>query len=209
MEIIKMQNISIYGASGHAKVVIDCIDSLPNYKLGFIFDDNEKIKKLGNHPVFSTKDRVKLEKDPVIITIGDNFVREQIAAKNPNMQIANPIIHSLAICSKSSHIKKGSVVMPSSVINAAVKIGEHVIINTGAIIEHDCVIEDFAHISPNVALAGNVKVGKRSHVGIGAQVIQGIKIGKDCIIGAGAVIIKDVPDGATVVGNPGRILKKI
>ena len=34
----------------------------------------------------------------------------------------------------------------------------------------------------------------------------GIKIGKWCTIGAGAVIIKDIPDGATAVGNPGRII---
>lgn len=33
------------------------------------------------------------------------------------------------------------------------------------------------------------------------------KIGEWCTIGAGAVIIHDVPDGATVVGNPGRIIK--
>lgn len=58
--------------------------------------------------------------------------------------------------------------------------------------------------SPNAALAGDVKVGEGTHIGIGAQVIQGITIGKWCTIGAGAVIIKDVPDGVTVVGNPGR-----
>jgi acetyltransferase EpsM len=43
--------------------------------------------------------------------------------------------------------------------------------------------------------------------GIGVYAIQGIKIGKWCAIGAGIVIIRDVPDGATVVGNPGRIIK--
>ena len=35
------------------------------------------------------------------------------------------------------------------------------------------------------------------------------KIGEWCTIGAGAVIIKDIPDGATVVGNPGKIIKII
>jgi len=56
-------------------------------------------------------------------------------------------------------------------------------------------------------LAGNVTVGEGSHVGIGASVIQGVTIGKWATIGAGSVIIKDVPDFATVVGNPGRIIK--
>lgn len=69
------------------------------------------------------------------------------------------------------------------------------------------VISDYVHISPNVSLAGNVEVGEGTHIGIGASIIQGIKIVKWCTIGAGAVIIKDVPDCATVVGNPGKIIK--
>ena len=56
-------------------------------------------------------------------------------------------------------------------------------------------------------MAGHVEVGEGSHIGIGVSIIQGIKIGKWCTIGAGTVIIKDVPDGATVVGNPGKIIK--
>lgn len=63
------------------------------------------------------------------------------------------------------------------------------------------------NISPNAALAGNVTIGEGTHVGMGASIIQGIKIGKWCTIGAGAVIIQDIPDGATVVGNPGKIIK--
>jgi len=39
-------------------------------------------------------------------------------------------------------------------------------------------------------------------------VIPNLKIGKWCTIGAGAVVISDIPDGATVVGNPARIVKK-
>jgi acetyltransferase EpsM len=69
-------------------------------------------------------------------------------------------------------------------------------------------VEDFVHISPNAALAGNVKVGEGTQIGIGACVMQNIRIGKWAIIGAGAVIIRDVPDYAVVVGNPGRVIKR-
>jgi acetyltransferase EpsM len=86
-------------------------------------------------------------------------------------------------------------------------IGKHCIINTNSSVDHDCIIEDFVHLSPNVALAGAVLVGEGTHIGIGACIIQGIKIGKWCTIGAGSVIIRDIPDGSTVVGNPGRIIK--
>ena len=94
-----------------------------------------------------------------------------------------------------------------AIVNADATIGNHVIINTAALIEHDCTIDDFAHISPKVTLSGNVKIGTGTHVGSGAIVIPGIKIGKWCTIGAGAVFINDIPDGATVIGNPGKIIK--
>ena len=52
-----------------------------------------------------------------------------------------------------------------------------------------------------------VKIGKRSFIGANSVVKQGISIGKDVTIGAGSVIINNVPDNATVVGNPGKIIK--
>lgn len=69
-------------------------------------------------------------------------------------------------------------------------------------------------IHPSVQLADDVKIGKgtvimageETHIGAGATVIPNVTIGRWATIGAGAVIIKDVPDGATVVGNPGRII---
>ncbi|HIC96179.1 TPA: transferase, partial [Candidatus Bipolaricaulota bacterium] len=86
--------------------------------------------------------------------------------------------------------------------------GENVIINTGATIDHDCVIEDYVHISPGVHLAGNVKLGELSHIGIGASAVQRVKIGKGVIIGAGAVVIDDIPDHVTAVGVPARVIKR-
>lgn len=45
-------------------------------------------------------------------------------------------------------------------------------------------------------------------IGAGATILPGITIGKNALVGAGAVVTKDVPDGATVVGNPARIIKQ-
>ena len=63
--------------------------------------------------------------------------------------------------------------MGGVVINADTAIGKHCIINTNASVDHDCVVEDFVHISPNSGLAGGVEVGEGSQIGIGASVIRG------------------------------------
>lgn len=50
-------------------------------------------------------------------------------------------------------------------------------------------------------------VRKGAAIGSGATLLCGITIGERAIIGAGAVVTKDVPAGATVVGNPARIIR--
>ena len=52
------------------------------------------------------------------------------------------------------------------------------------------------------------RVGRGASVGTGATILGGVSIGERATIGAGAVVTKDVPPGATVAGNPARILNK-
>ena len=145
--------------------------------------------------------------DPVIIAVGNNRERAEIAHfLESDYERA---IHPSAIIAPSSKIGVGTVVFAGAIIQPNTTIGKHVIINTAASVDHDNIIGDFAHISPKAALCGHVEVGEGSHVGVGAVVIPKVKIGKWCTIGAGSVVLKDVPDYATVVGNPGRIIKYI
>lgn len=45
-------------------------------------------------------------------------------------------------------------------------------------------------------------------IGAGVIVLSGVRIGKDAVIGAGSVVTKDVPEGAIVVGNPARLIRR-
>ena len=196
----------LYGASGHAKVIIDILKS-NGLNIGGVFDDNINIKHLMNYSVLGPYDPSIVKGDKLIISIGSNELRAKVAVKViSDFGIA---IHKSASVSEFSTINIGSVVMHKAIVQSHATIGKHVIINTAAIVEHDCVIKDFVHVSPNVTLCGNVTVGEGTHIGAGAVVIPGINIGEWSVIGAGAVIIRDIPDCSVVVGNPGRIIETI
>jgi len=49
-------------------------------------------------------------------------------------------------------------------------------------------------------------VKRGASIGSGAVLICGITIGENALIGAGSVVTKDVPAGATVAGNPARLM---
>ncbi|SHN44853.1 acetyltransferase [Chitinophaga sp. CF418] len=200
-----IRKIFLYGAGGHAKVILELLELNGQHCAG-IYDEHGASTDLFGYPISgSLNGEYKEANSAMIIAVGNNLVRKKLAGKLSAKWAT--IIHPSANISSRSTIGSGTVVMAGVSINSGVKAGDHVIINTNCSVDHDCVLADYVHISPNVALAGNVQVGEGTHVGIGTAVIQGIKIGKWATIGAGSVIIRDVPDYAVVVGNPGRILR--
>lgn len=85
-----------------------------------------------------------------------------------------------------------------------VQIGRSCIINTASSIDHECVLEDYVHVSPGVHVAGTVTIGKSTWIGIGATVINNLSICANCMIGAGSTVIKDIKEEGTYVGSPIR-----
>ena len=203
------KELAIVGASGHGKVVADIAE-----QLGFIvkfYDDAYPNKTHIEHwPIDgSCADLIALNKVGnkrsinAIVAIGNNQIRQQkVELLKQNSFNLITLIHPTAVISQYATIAQGSVVFAGAIINAFANIGVGCIINTSAIIEHDCAIGDFTHICPNTALAGGVIVGSKSWVGIGSQIKQLIVIGDNCMIGAGSTVVKNLPNNVTAFGSP-------
>lgn len=196
--------ITVYGASGHAKVVIDVIHS-NQVVIAEVLDDNKAKDPILGYAVNTPENKAYQD---VVIAIGNNEIRRLIV-ETINASYVKALIHTTAIIGSDVTIGDGTVVMARTIINASVTIGMHCILNSGSIIEHDVTIDDFVHVSPGAIVTGGVHIGEGSQVGAGAVILPCIKIGKNVIIGAGAVVIKDVADNEVVVGNPARAIKKI
>lgn len=195
-----MEIINLFGASGHAKVIMDIIEAQGN-AVGGLYDDSPRFNIIHGKPVYRAKETVV--RGPLIISIGSNKIRKLISER---YQVDySTAVSPNAIVSESAVINKGTVVMQGAIIQSDTNIGRHCIINSGASVDHECQLEDFVHVSPHATLCGNVKVGQGSWIGAGAVVIPGVEIGRWCTIGAGSVVLHDIPDGAVAYGNPCRI----
>lgn len=202
------RGIIMMGAGGHAKVVINTLIEL-GIDIEAVHDDDTG--KRGQllcgveiaGPISGLDYWVKRK---TIMAIGDNQTRRKIVNRFENCDWVTAI-HPKATVHPSVRIGEGTVIFAGAVIQPDTIIGKHCIINTNATIDHDCIVEDYAHIGPGVCLAGNVRVGEGTFLGIGSVAIMGSAIGRWSIVGAGAAVIHDIPDNVTAVGLPARIIK--
>ncbi len=202
------EQVIVIGGGGHAKVVIDCIESMGDTVVGILDDALPVGTKVQNIPVLGkVLECVGYTDYKLIIAIGNNLIRARLSVILEGKADWYTAVHPSAVVSRYAHIGEGSVVLANAVVNASARIGAHCIINTSAVVEHDNFIDDFVHISPSASLGGTVKIGKLTHVGIGSVVKNNIEICEDCIIGAGAVVVKNITEEGTYVGIPARRLK--
>lgn len=205
-------NVFVYGAGGHAKVVIDVLEQA-GYTVCVVLDDNKDLdgRTLLGYPVRHTVNVFdSLQADGIqhgIVAIGDNRIRQRQAAsleaKGFSLVTA---IHPSAVISRHSIIQAGTAIMAKVVVNPGCRIGKHVILNTGCVIDHDCTIRDFVHIAPGVSMSGGVIIGERAMIGTGTNIINNVEIGSDTLIGAGAAVISDIPKQVKAVGVPAKVI---
>ena len=103
-------------------------------------------------------------------------------------------------------------------IHPGAKIGRKLFIDhgMGIVIGETATIGDNCTMYHGVTLGGTGKdkykrhpdIGNNVVIGCGAKILGPIKIGNNVKIGANAVVLKDVEDNVTVVGIPGKVLKK-
>jgi serine O-acetyltransferase len=103
-------------------------------------------------------------------------------------------------------------------IHPGAKIGRRFFIDhgMGVVIGETTEIGDDVTLYHQVTLGGtSTKKGKRHPtvgnnvvIGAGAKVLGPVKIGDNCKIGANSVVVKDVPPNSTVVGIPGKVVKR-
>ena len=192
----------ILGFGGHGRSVADVALAQGYRELGFYDEAARPGEEFLGFPV-----RAHVIDLPEgwnwIAASGDNQRRaEQLAsARYPRSRLA-------IVRSPHSHVATGSAIAPGTFIGHFVhvgprsSIGEGCILNNGAIVEHDCVVGAFTHVSVHATVAGATSIGERVFVGAGATVRDGIQVTNDVVIGAGSTVIHSIDAPGVYVGSP-------
>jgi len=201
----------IIGAGGHGRMVADAARMSGQWRrIAFVDDRYPELGSASAWPVIGTVAELGgLVSDwgKAVIAVGDNVTRIEMLerARSCNFDIVS-VIHPSAQIAEDVTVGEGTVIFANAVVNMGSILEDVCIVNTAATVDHDNEIGVGVHLSPGVHLAGDVKIGDRSWIGIGAVVVQGCSVGHDVIVGAGAVVTKDIDNGLTVAGVPAREL---
>lgn len=201
------QTIVVYGGGGHGKTLIDLLRRLGTYQIAGVIDDGIPagtsimgLSVLGGAEALTEQlgRGVRLAVNAVG-GIGNLAVRVRVFHRLAEAGFVCPaVIHPSAVVEASARLAAGVQVFALAYVGSEAQVGYGGIINTGAIVSHDCILGDYVNISPGAILAGEVQVGSGALVGMGATVNLQVKIGAGARIGNGATVKSDVPEKGIV-----------
>lgn len=198
------EEILIYGAGGHAQVVLEMLRaSRPDLRIiGCIDDDPHGPDDLFGIPLLGSSERLpELRERGVryaalgIGAVTRNGLRSELYERLRSLGFRLPaIIHPRAAVESSAQIGMGAQIFAGAVVSSAAVIGENAIVNSNVVVSHDCQIGAHVHLTPGAILAGGVTVGERSVIGMGVTLYLGVTIGADVTIANGNHILQDVQE---------------
>ena len=207
--------VVIVGAGGHAKVLLDTLRSGDHSIYGLCDAAPEKARTRlpGETILGDDNSALPLPTNTVTIVIGVGATRAGDARRTLFAQYRDAgfemisVIHPSAVIAADVKIGAAAQIMAGAVIQPGTSIGANVVINTGATIDHDCRIGDHAFIAPGVTLCGGVTISAGAHIGAGATVLENRSVGVGAMIGGGALVNRDIEDGMTAFGVPALIIR--
>lgn len=210
--------ILIYGGGGHAKTILDLVGQLQTFTIAGIVDDQIPagtsvlgIPVLGTRAVLPALfgQGVRLAANGVggiidiNLRVGIFDLLQEVGFSCPSL------VHPRATLEPSARVTAGVQVFANAYIGSEAVLHPDCMVNTHAVVSHDCEVGSYSHIAPGALLAGQVKVGEKTLIGMGVTTSIGVRIGSGVRVGNGAVLFADVPDHAILpagkvwAGTPG------
>jgi sugar O-acyltransferase (sialic acid O-acetyltransferase NeuD family) len=204
------KTLVILGAGGHGKVVADAALAQGAWERVVATDRNPAKcsgELLAGVPLLPLAEAFALADAVFHVAIGGAGARRKEAREALAGRTLVTVTHPSACVSAFAQVEEGSFLAAQCVVAPAAHVGACVIVNHGAVVDHDVQVQEFSHVAPRAALGGEARIGRNALVGTGATVLAGVRICDDTIIGAGAVVRQPITEAGVYAGVPARRIR--
>ena len=131
------------------------------------FLDDDPASAYSSPVIGTTRDieRLRSQYDTAIVALGGNEIRMKFHNELKRCGYHIPVlVHPTAYVSPDAELSAGCIIRAKCVVSRYVRLGEAVILNVGALIDHHVVIGDGCHILMGAVVRNMVKVEPRTRV---------------------------------------------
>jgi len=188
-----MKRLLIIGAGGHGRSVAEAVLASGEFVVtGFLDDAYPELELVWDIPVLGKVTDLAQWRgaaDSAFVAIGNNALRQEVAARlrEAGFSLAT-VVHPRAIVSPTAVIGEGSAIMAGSIIGTEARLGEGVIVNCAAVVDHHCRVGNFGHLGVNAAMAGGSVLGAAAWMQAGSALGYGVQIETGCVLEPGEAV---------------------
>lgn len=202
-----MKKLIIIGARALGRKVCNYARDAGFCVVGFLDSKQDSLADFEGYPpvLGNVEDWSVSVDDRFVCAVGDSKMRAKYASIIESKGgVFETIIHPTAYVGSNVRIGDGCIVCPFAIIDCDLTMGRHVIANVHTLVAHDCVLEDYVTLSPNVHLGGRTRLGREVFLGIGSTTIPDVTLGAGVFVAAGAVVTKSFEEGR-LMGVPAKV----
>lgn len=201
----KYKPLVLIGSGGHASVLADILLGQGREILAVVSPDYISSKAVFAGLVHLTQDEEvkRFSPDRVHLVNGVGMLPRSTLRQRVNKKFLDlgyqfeTVIASDAQISRFATIHAGVQILSGARVQTGVQIAQHTIVNSCALVEHDCQIGTYNHIAPHATLCGGVCTQDSVYIGANATVIQGLFLESNCMVGAGAILTQSLKKNST------------
>lgn len=119
------------------------------------------------------------------------------------------IVSTSAFVAETAVIGVNNFIMPGSVIEPGVCLGNNNVVWSSTTICHDTVIGDHNFFAGNVTIGGEVTIGHRCFFGFSSTVVHQRHVGDDVLLATQSLLLEDVESLGLYQGMPARRVAEI
>ncbi|ANQ51069.1 acetyltransferase [Flammeovirga sp. MY04] len=208
---MELNPVIIIGASGLGKAALDIFKSQGIMVYCFL-DGNEELHgaEIGDVTVMGapTNDFLKHigKKCDAFVAIEELDTRQSIIKVVKERRKVMPVnaIHKDSSIAESAFIGYGNFINAGARIGSDVKMADHCIVHSNAVLEHDAQLDELVTVGSGAIIGAGAQIGKGAHIGSGAIIAPNVIIGEGAQVGPGSLVMMEVKPNTTVFGMPAK-----